>query len=560
MLKSLRVKELALIEEAELDFEPGFNVLTGETGAGKTVLVGALKLLLGGKKSFSIVRTGASKALIEGVFVLSPNERQTLSGIVGEDLEELVLVREIFREGKDKFYLNGRLVPLSLGSQIGQHLIQLYGQNEHHALLKKSSHLDYLDSFAGPKPRKLKDLFFQSFRDWKSVRKELEEKEKAAENKKEKQEHLRFQLEEIKKAALSEGEEERLMGEREVLRNQERIVASLSKVLELLSDGESNVLSLLGQALKEAERISAFGGRFREIEAGLAELVEKGNEVSGEVESFLNNFSFEPSRLEEVEERLYRISILKRKYGSSIEDILKRQAELEKELALLEQVSFDLEDLRRREEILREKVGELALKLSDLRREAARELKGKLAQVLPLLGFKGCLVEVDVKQRKLDESLGSVSAEGLDEVELFFQPGLKEEKKPLRDIASGGELSRLMLALRTVHPDFLATRTAVFDEVDAGIGGETAQKIGQHLSELASKSQVLCVTHLPQIASRANCHFLVQKEERGGRLVTRVRKLLPEERVKEIARLLGGTISQKAIEHAKEILKGSEQI
>ncbi len=559
MLKSLRVKELALVEEAELDFEPGFNVLTGETGAGKTVLIGALKLLMGEKKTHSLVRTGAEKAMVEGVFILDPDERQSLAKIISEELEEIVLTREVSREGRDKLYLNGRLIPLSLGSKIGQHLIQLYGQNEHQALLRKSSHLDYLDSFAGADLKELKLLFRENFKSWEKVKKELEEKQKLAENRKEKQDYLRFQLEEIKKASLTEGEEDKLKEEREVLRNQEKIVASLNKVLGLLSQEETNALDLLGQAVKEAEKISSFGSQFGEVWSGLLELLEKGNEVSGAVEVLLGNLTFEPRRLEELEERLYLISILKKKYGATVTEILKRQTELEKELASLEQVSFDLEDLERKEKILREKVKNLAFELSKLRKKTASELEKKIARVLPLLGFKGCSVRVETKPREAGDFLSNLTVEGLDEVELFFQPGLKEEIKPLKDIASGGELSRLMLALRTVHPDFLATRTAVFDEVDAGIGGLTAQKVGQHLSELALKSQVLCVTHLPQIASRANCHFLVQKEESRGRMVTKVRKLLSEERVEEIARLLSGTITAKALEHAREILKEARQ-
>lgn len=560
MLKSLRVRELALVEEAELDFEPNFNVLTGETGTGKTVLVGALKLLLGGKKTHSVVRTGADKAIIEGVFILDEGQRKALAEIIGEKLEELVLVREISREGKDRLYLNGRLVPLSIGNQIAQHLIQLYGQNEHHALLKKTSHLEYLDSFAGKSLKEIKTLFLQNFKDWEGLRKKLEEKQRLAASKKEKEEFLKFQLEEIKKAALVEGEEEKLREEREILRNQEKIAASLNRILELFSGEENNIIGLLGQALKEAEKISNLGNQLQKIETFLRELIEKGNDLNGAVESFLSSFSFEPRRLEEVEERLYQISILKKKYGESIREILKRQSQLEEELALLEQVSFDLSDLSKEEKVVRERVRELALQLSELRRKAAVELEKKLAQILPLLGFKGCSVEVEIKHQIPHDSLENISSEGFDQVELFFRPGVGEEKKPLKDIASGGELSRLMLALRTVHPDFLATRTAVFDEVDAGIGGVTAQKVGRHLKDLSSKSQVLCVTHLPQIASLANCHFLVEKEEKGGRSVTRVKKLSFDERVREVARLLGGTTSQKAIDHAREILKKEENV
>lgn len=559
MLKSLRVKELALVEEAELDFEPNFNVLTGETGAGKTVLVGALKLLLGGKKTHSVVRTGADKAMIEGVFILDEGERKALEEITGENLEELVLVREISREGKDKLYLNGRLVPLSIGSQIAQHLIQLYGQNEHHVLLKKSSHLEYLDSFAGASLKELKALFLQNFMEWEELRKKLEEKHRLAESKKEKEDFLRYQLEEIKKAALTEGEEEKLREEREILRNQEKIAASLNRILELVSGEECNILSLIGQALKEVEKISNFGSQLQRIEALLRELVEKGNDLTGAVEAFLSSFSFEPGRLEEVEERLYQISILKKKYGESVAEILKRQSQLEEELALLERVGFDLSDLSKKERVVRQRVKELGLKLSELRKKSAVELEKKLAQVLPLLGFKGCSVEVEIKQRIVNDSLENISSEGFDQVELFFRPGIGEEKKPLKAVASGGELSRLMLALRTVHPDFVATRTAVFDEVDAGIGGVTAQKVGQHLNELSLKSQVLCVTHLPQIASLANCHFLVEKEEKGGRSVTRVKKLSFDERVKEMARLLSGSITQKAMEHAREILNKAKK-
>jgi DNA repair protein RecN (Recombination protein N) len=549
MLKELQIRNFALIDELELGFEPGLNVITGETGAGKTILMAALELAVGGKASAEVIRTGEEEATIEAVFEVAgetAHARLADSGFEAPG-RELLVRRALARSGRNRIHLNGTLATLAVLEAIGDSLIRVYGQHEHHTLRQSETHLGLLDAFAdhadlleGMRKR------FAAHHDLvERLRRVLAGKETA----RARAEMLRFQLKEIGDAALTPGEEEELRQERQVLSAAEKLAEAARFGEHALYAGESAAASTVRKLSARLGELVDTDPRLGEIAKLVDEAYTLVEEAGWRLREYAEKLVFDPERLEEVDNRLVELAKLKRKYGDSVDAILALRESALRELADLDlgeegQAALEAEATRA------EKAAHVAAAtLSKSRRTAARRLEGRVRGELGELGMKDARFEA----RFADET--TLSAAGFDAVEFYFSANAGEEPRALARIASGGELSRIMLALKSLALEDADAPTVIFDEVDAGIGGAVAEVVGRKLAALASRRQVLCITHLPQIAAFADHHFAVEKATERGRTRSTARRLGAEERCEEIARMLGGVkVTAEARKHAEQLL------
>ncbi len=544
MLIELRFKDFVLIREANLLFDQGFTVLTGETGAGKSLLMQGLHLLLGARGGPHLIRPGAKEAIIEGVIFGGELLAQRLSEMGYEALEEVVL-RRIISQTKSRIYINGSPANLQMLSRLTGGLILLASQHEHQLLARPEDRLHLLDEFAGV--RELLNTYQKAYKAYRRLKRDYNDLAERLSRLEQERDFLRFQIQEIEEASLVPGEDDALAEERMLLKNMARlkelvgqIIYDLEKATEFLSNARRRLFSAaeIDHRLRDnAQRLEGF---FYEIEDEFFSL-----------QQYLSGLSADETRLEEIEERLDKINRLKRKYGRSIEEILARLASLKKEYDDLESGEDRLEELDIELKKQEETTFSLAKQLSSLRKRAAHKLSQEVTLRLSSLGMSGARFKIDVRnvRGKDVEALGLF---GFDRVDFLVATNPQAELRPLMKVASGGELSRIFLALRTTLSKCFGTQILVFDEVDAGIGGFTATKVGTMLKELSQYQQVICVTHLPQIAAMADHHFVVEKESdtRGARTI--IRHLLPEERRKEIARMLG---QEDALDLAKRMLE-----
>lgn len=562
MLRELRIKNFAVIDKAALDLGPGLNVLTGETGAGKTIVLNALGLISGGRVSSDIIRQGEDEASVEALFGALPEAHRSklLEGGYGNE-DELVVKRVVSRSGKNRIYLNGSLCPLGFLSEVGGYLIHIYGQHEHQALLKPETHLKLLDSYAGleGKSEEMKERYRALSLAWDSLKqaKEMLEKRKREE------ELLRSQLQEISQARLQAGEEEELKARKNILIHAEKLYQGCKEGEELLYEGEDALAGRLGRYVLRLRELA-------NIDDGLNEAVELLNssqaqlqEATAVLRRYTGKVQFEPGALEQLEDRLAEINRLKRKYNGAVEDILKIQEKVAEELKALDRGEEEIPALERIFEEARGSAWQIAEALSMERKRVAKKFKKEMEKEIEGLGMPGTIFEVRFLSEEGDGYeppflVGGkkVTEQGMDQVEFYFSPNPGEAVKPLAKIASGGELSRLMLAIKSLVLTQGDIPTLLFDEVDAGIGGKVAEIVGKKLKKVAASHQVLCVTHLPQIAALADSHYVVQKEVAKGRTFTEVKKLNDKERVEEVARMLGGVkITEKTKRHAEEMVK-----
>ncbi len=563
MLRELRIKNFAVIDEVALELGAGLNVLTGETGAGKSIVLNALGLVSGNRVSADIIRHNEDEASVEALFEDPPIRVSRKLADSGFDAAgELVIKRIVSRSGKNRVYLGGSLCPLSLLSEIGDSIIHIYGQHEHHTLLDPQSHIGLLDVFGGLPDRaaKMGERYRALVSSWQALRQARELLEK---RKKEKG-LLEAQVEEIAKARLRPDEEEELQGQKHILAHAEKLHQGCLDGGELLYEGEDALIGRLGR----------YGGKLRElanIDAALQPAVELIDAASAQLEEanavlrrYGERVHFEPGALEQLEDRMAELHRLKRKYGGSVEEILKMQAEMEADLQTLERGEEEIPALERSFEAARRGAWETAGALSVERQRAAKRFKREMEKEVRGLGMPETVFEVRFQETPETEDappfhLGgkTLTETGMDQVEFYFSPNPGEPPKPLAKIASGGELSRLMLAIKSLVLTPGDIPTLLFDEVDAGIGGGVAEIVGKKLKQVASAHQVICVTHLPQIAALADSHHVVRKEVSKGRTVTTVKKLKEPDRVEEVARMLGGLkITDKTRRHAEEMVRG----
>ncbi len=554
MIRYLRIKNLATIEELELQLESGFTILTGETGAGKSIIIDALKLLLGEKAQPDLIRTGKEEASIEAVFEVT--DRKSLpEGLELEDGNRLFLQRIISSQGLSKSYLNGLLVPLKKLKELGELLIDIYGQNDHIFLLDTSNHLKFLDDFAeaGELGERVRQAAAR-------VRALIREKEALTARQKERAQRLdfiTFQLKEIEQAELRPGEDEELLQERAILKNSEKIAILVNQAIDIAYESEESLMTGVKRVENIVQELQNF---FPELEGNRGQLADFNiflKELVGNLIDLRDKYSSSPERLEEIEERLSQLEKLKRKYGSSIEEILGYLESIRKEKEELETSEEKLSDLDREIRAAFEDYRQLCGQLSRLRKERAAELEQLIVKELGQLAMTRARFRVEF--RPLSPSLedpSTIRDLGAEELEFILSPNPGEELRPLRRIASGGELSRIMLAFKSLGKETEKGRTLIFDEIDSGIGGKTADFVARKLQQLARRHQVLCITHLPQIASAAGHHFRIEKKTEKDRTFTLVRKLKDRERPEEIARLIAGTrLTEASLQMARELLE-----
>ncbi|MCC6485357.1 MAG: DNA repair protein RecN [Armatimonadetes bacterium] len=556
MLTQLHVENFALIDVLDLEFSPGFTVLTGETGAGKSILVDAINALLGERVGGDSVREGCSKSVVQGAFDVAgrPEIAEQIIEQGHEAEDGVILARDISIHGKTQCRVNGRLSTLNAHRDLTQLLADVHGQHEHQLLLSLKWQLQFLDGFVGTEATALKRQLSEEWGRLQQVSETLRQLSSDARERERLADLYRFQVQEIESAGLRPGEEEDLKAENLRLANLEKLSIAAETATAHLAGGEEAGLGAedsVAASVKALEAVARFDAEIDAHVQSLTEALVRIQEASEGLRAWREDLDVSPGRIDEVQSRLDLISNLKRKYGETIPDILVYLDRVANDLGALETSDEQRLKLESEQAGLQESVRSLAAELTRMRNAAVAELSRRVEEQLADLGMAGAKFKVSVD----DAPLGPT---GADRVEFLISANAGESARPLSKVASGGESSRIMLALKTVLTSEDPVRTLVFDEVDAGIGGRTANVVGEKLKGLAQGRQVLCVTHLAQIASFADSHFQVQKRESNGRTVVEIRKLSDEERVVELARMLGGNQeSEAAVQHARELLSAS---
>ncbi len=529
MLLELRLKNFLLIEEAAISLGPGLTVFTGETGAGKSLLVKALRLVLGERASPDYLRPGSEEAVVEALFS-GPDLPRRLEALGLEPADE-ILVRRVITPERSRIFVNGTPITLKMLTALTGGLVVLTGQHEFRALLSPEYRLNLLDAFAGLAEER--EAYGEAFSRWRLVAEERKRLETELAQAERERDFLDFQIREIEEAGLSPGEDESLLREREILRNLTRLKDGLLEGTEALE----NASEALSRALARIRELARIEGELSPLLGRLEEAYYEVLEASRELSDRLSGLPEDDARLEEVEARLARLENLKRKYGATVEEILATLEDLKRRRETLECGEDKLQELRKREGELAEEALALAFELSSKRRSAARRLSELVTRELEALALSGAEFRVEVTAEEARPE--NLTPFGLDRVRFLVRTNPGTPERPLEKVASGGELSRIFLALKGLLAEKDRTACLVFDEVDAGIGGLTAVRVGEKLRALARREQVLCITHLPQIARLADHHFAVEKEVVDGRTYTRVRALSPEERERELRRMMG---------------------
>ncbi len=546
MIKSLRIQNLATIEDIELQFQDGFSILTGETGTGKSIIIGGLKLILGEKGTTDIIRTGEEETSVEAIFQ-------------ADSPEDILIHRKISERGPGKGYLNGTLVPIKRLKETGSGLVDIYGQNDHIFLREPEYQLDYLDINAGLLPmRKIVIRLAQETRRLQREKKDLETKEKEREQR---LDFLEFQIKEIESASLVSDEEENLRQERNILKNTEQIRRHLEDALLIASSSERSLSSQLSQLQNAVNFLIDFGKEFKDVYQEINQFSVTINEFTDFLIKFKEKHTASPEKLNTIEERLSTVEKLKRKYGATIQEILSFLDGAKKEQKDLESNQEKLQDLDVQIDSHFREYKKEADKLTQMRQEHAQKLEKKIKNEISVLGMKKAEFRIEFRTFSYNEdNLDKIKDKGNEEIEFLISPNPGEELRPLRKIASGGELSRIMLALKSIGKDSDKNKTLIFDEIDAGIGGKTAEFVAQKLKALSKHNQVICITHLPQIASFASHHFRIEKTISNNRTFTTTKKLNFEGRVEEISRLFAGShITPTTLQNAREMLEHNQE-
>ena len=552
MLQELSVKNFAIISSLQLEFQMGMTVLTGETGAGKSIIIDAMGLLTGGRGSSDYIRQGANKCTLEGFFSMPKSqELKQLLEELGIETEEdsLVIQRDISASGKNVCRVNGRIVNITNLKRIGEYLVDIHGQNEHQELMQSERHIDMLDEFGGKKLLAVKEKYTRAYQEYRALEAKVRKRQKNEKEFAQRMDMLHFQSDEIASAQLVAGEEEQLLEERNKLNNFQKIADALTISYAALNGEDDSSLDKIGTSMNELASIESLDSEYKTLSDTVQNAYYLLQEASGDLSRLIDGLELDEGRLNEVENRLELIRQMKRKYGDSIETILSYYEEITKELAeadFLEGGTGDLEALLAEKQ---QAAHQQALTLRKERKRLAKELEQQILTELKELYLER--TEFEVRFTELEH----LQENGLDGVEFYITTNPGEPLKPLVRVASGGELSRVMLAMKTIFSQTQGITSIVFDEVDTGVSGRVAQAIADKIYQISENSQVLCITHLPQVAAVADEHYFIEKEIVAGRTETSVRILSEKERVNEIARMLAGSeITKLTIEHAQELL------
>ncbi|OSB10798.1 DNA repair protein RecN [Paraclostridium bifermentans] len=559
MILELYMKNCALIEELRLDIDKNLNILTGETGSGKSIIIGALGLCLGGKYDRSFLRKGTEKGLVEALFDVNNQklkEKLLENGIDIEEDNQIIISKEIFDDGKSISRINGRNVKVSFLKEISNYLIDIHGQHQNQVLFDKDTHIDFLDLFG-------EELLYESKSDYEKTYIEYNEVKKAlnvlTENKDDMQiqreiDLIKFQINEIESANLNENEYEDLLKQRDVYRNGEKIFTNLNNAYLNLYDGSINSVDLISKSLGDLGAIAQYDEKLNDYNDTIERIMYELQDISRDIRSYKENIDFSPYELEQIEQRVDEINTLRRKYGDTIEEILAYKDKINERLDEILNRDEKVEELKLKLKKVEDILVIKAEKLTQKRKEVARNLQEKLLYELKSLNMKNVVFEVS-----FDKS--TFNAKGQDDIEFMISFNLGEDIKPIYKVASGGEMSRFMLAFKTILADIDEIDTLVFDEIDTGISGIAAQIVGEKLSLIAKKKQIICITHLPQIAANADTHYCIEKKTSNERTFTVISRLDDNQRKDEIARLIAGSnITEKTMEHASEIIELAKKV
>ncbi len=565
MLKSLFIKNYALIENIEVEFENGLNIITGETGAGKSIIIGAMNLLLGERASSDIVRKGAKKAIVEGIFDVTNNKKiEKLFEKFDLDFEpELILRREVSLKSTSRSFINDTPVQLSIIKEIGRLLVDLHGQHDHQTLLRTDFQLAMLDEFGNYE--KLIEKYHSQRKRFLAKVGELKELKNKEQSLIEKKEFYSFQLEEIDKISPGENEDSELEEELNILENSEKLLNHTTQIYHQLYEAENSVFDSLVSVQHLLNELLGIDKSFTGRSQQLDEILASVNDLADYFRDYKDKLDVEPERINFIRERLGELNLLKKKYGKTIDKILEYRKVIEQELNLAENFTDKIASLETEIESLRRDLSGIATGISEKRKKIAEKLKKGVESELKNLGINDANFSVKFKTTKVtgnEENYVLVNdrkikfgTTGIDEIEFYISTNIGEEPKPLAKVASGGEISRIMLALKSILAKNDKLPLLIFDEIDTGISGRIAQKVGRAMKNLASFHQIISITHLPQIAGLADCHFVVEKIKKDGRVISRLRRLSDDERVKEVAKLISGEeVTESSLKGARELM------
>ena len=566
MLLELRIKNFAIIESLALEFQPGLIVMTGETGAGKSIIMGALDMLLGQRVDMSTLRSGSDYASVEAVFRIPEAVRQPIVRVLEEEAllegdDFLTLTRELRRDKRNVARVNGHRTNVSVLVKLGELLVDIHGQSEHLSLMRVNQHLGLLDRYAGTSD--LLTAYQADYQELMEVRRTLSRLRQSDQEAAQRQELLAYQVEEIQAAALDPGEEDHLLERRNRLANAEKLASLSQHVLTVLEEAppdQPTVMDLFGRVVESVEDLSHTDASLSSLEEETAEIFQGLSDISRRLRLYLDSLEFDPEELEKVMDRVELIRSLKKKYGESIPEILAYQTQARSELNEITDRGKKIDAYENKERRLLEKLAQQGTALSEARRMGAEALTDSLEKQLGDLRMAGARFAVDFRREPdphgvaVEEQRVAFYPEGLEKVEFLIETNPGEGLKPLVKVASGGETARLMLALKHVLAGADQINTLVFDEIDQGIGGRIGTVVGEKLYRLADDHQVFCITHLPQLAGFGDQHFQVFKTISGGRSVIQVREVSGEERLKELATMLGG-ISETTLDSARELME-----
>jgi DNA repair protein RecN (Recombination protein N) len=563
MLNSLLIKDYALIENIEVQFGKGLNIITGETGAGKSILIDAMSLLLGDRASTEIVRKGSEKSVVEGIFDISGNKK-VLNLLHENEIEadsELIIRREVSLKGTNRCFLNDTPVNLNLIKDVGNLLVDLHGQHEHQSLLRTETHIEMLDDFAN-----LETLLIdyrKSYSNLLQLQSELKELSQKESILKEKQELYGFQINEIDAVSPQQGEEEKLESELKIMENSEKLLSLTNDIYDSVYENKDSIQDKLGDIRNKLSELSKIDKQFDERLSDCESALSLLNEISLFVRSYKDRIDIDPGRLEEIRERLGALNLLKKKYGGSINSVIEHRNKIGMEFELAENFTRKISELVNQIILTRKETGTLAKKLSLERKSAAKKVKKEIEDDLKYLGITDSVFQVKIENERsdsgsyiiIDDKNYKFNEYGYDDVEFFISTNTGEDPKPLVKVASGGEISRIMLALKSILAKSDKLPVLIFDEIDTGVSGRIAQKVGLALKSLAGFHQIIAITHLPQIAGLSDNHYAVEKKKAGDRVVSSIRVLNVEEKVNEIAKLMSGEIvTEAALNGAKELM------
>ncbi|GAC89712.1 DNA repair ATPase [Anoxybacillus flavithermus NBRC 109594] len=571
MLAELSIKNFAIIESLSLSFEKGLTVLTGETGAGKSIIIDAIHLLIGGRGSAEFVRYGETKAEIEGLFLLEQDDHPCYSKCaeLGIDISDgmIVLRRELTINGKSVCRVNGKLVTIATLREIGSTLVDIHGQHEHQELLDENKHLYLLDEYGGERIRDALEEYKALYAAYERVKRQLQKLNENEQQMAHRLDLLTFQLDEIQKAELQLDEDEQLMEERRKIVNFQKIYEALQSSYEALY-GEQRGLDWIGLAMNHLDHVSEIDSSLKQAQEVVSNCYYLLEEVAHQLREQLDQLEYDPLRLDEIESRLNEINHLKRKYGQTVRDILEYAAKVEEEIETIQHRDDHIHKLQTELQSITADLLVEAKHISELRMQYAKQLIDDIHQELKDLYMEKTTFDVVFRKRQgtyddplLDGTPVKLQADGMDEVEFYISTNPGEPLKPLAKVASGGELSRMMLALKSIFSKHQGVTSIIFDEVDTGVSGRVAQAIAEKIYRVARHSQVLCISHLPQVAAMADTHLFIAKETKDGRTKTTVEALNEQEKINEISRMISGVeITDLTKQHARELLQLAKKI